>query len=590
MSETIIGIDLGTTNSEVAVLENGQPKIIPLADGEKMLPSVVGVDESGKILVGSPARNQYLLKPDDTIKSVKRMMGQHGKVFMAGQEYSPQEISGAILRELKGVAERHLGHEVRKAVITVPAYFNDAQRQATREAGEIAGLEVVRMINEPTAAALSYEAGHQESRKILVYDLGGGTFDVSVVRIEDGVVEVVSSHGNNHLGGDDFDQKIVDFILDFIEEKYEIRDESTKTMARIVRAAETAKKNLSDQPFVLIEEEYLLEKDGQPIHLSMELSREDYEKMIFPYIEETLQAVHTALHGANMTASEVEQILLVGGSTRTPVVSRRLEEVFGLKPRGEVNPDLCVALGAAIQGAAIGGDDVNAVLVDVTPYTFGTSYFGVLDGMPSPHAYAPIIKKNTPIPVRKGEIFYTMIDGQEAVDVRIFQGENQDSRKNILLGEFMVKGLKDVPAGNPILFELDLDLNGILHVSAKEKETGVGKEITIDNAFSPMEERNLKEAKDRLNSLFGENLDSDVDHEGREQDSDSDENNSHKKAAQAKILIENAERVLEKAEEEDREEIINLVEEIQDAIKNGDESALGQASEELADILFYLET
>lgn len=603
MRETIIGIDLGTTNSEVAVMEGGQPTIIPLSNGDKMLPSVVGIDHNNNnILVGVPAHNQYILDPENTIKSIKRKMGQSEKVSMAGQEYSPQEISGAILKELKKAAEAHLGHQVNKAVVTVPAYFNDAQRQATREAGEIAGMEVVRMINEPTAAALSYEAGHHGSRKILIYDLGGGTFDVSVVQIEDGVVEVISSHGNNRLGGDDFDQKIIDHLLEFMETKHGVQTHDAKTMARIVRAAENAKKTLSDQPFVNIEEEYLLEKNGQPVHLSTELTRDQYEEMIFPYIEETLQAIHTALHGADMTASDVEQILLVGGATRTPLVSRRLEEMFGLKPRGEVNPDLCVALGAAIQGSAIGGDEVHAVLVDVTPYTFGTSYFGKLDGMLSPHPYAPVIAKNTPIPVQKGELFYTVMDGQSAVDVKVFQGEDPDSRKNIQIGEFMVEGLDDVPAGNPILFQFDLDINGILHVSAKEKNTGLEKRITIDNAFRPMEKQNLVQARERLDALFGEEAESDDDDDhdssiqGRAQDEDKDDKDDkdekikRKEVVQAKALIEKAERMMDDAEGEDREEISNLVETMQDALNNQDGSALKNASEELADILYYLET
>lgn len=589
MKEPIIGIDLGTTNSEVAIFQGGQPKIICLPDGTQMLQSVVGIGADNNILVGAPAYNQYLLKPEHTVKSIKRKMGQSEKVSMAGQKYSPQEISAAILKELKRLAELHLGQPVSKAVITVPAYFNDAQRQATREAGEIANLEVVRMINEPTAAALAYEAGHQGSRKILVYDLGGGTFDVSVVQIEEGVVEVISSHGNNQLGGDDFDQKIVDHILETIENEHAVKAIAPGAMARIVRAAENAKKSLSDQPFVKIEEEYLLEKKGQPIHLSMELTREQYEEMIFPYIEETLQAVHTALNGADMTASDVEQILLVGGATRTPLVSRRLEEVFNLKPHGEVNPDLCVALGAAIQGAAMGGDEVSAVLVDVTPYTFGTSFFGNLDGIPSPNCYAPIIAKNTPIPVRKGEMFFTMADGQKETLVTVFQGEDQDARKNILLGEFMVEGLGDFPAGNPLLFEFELDLNGILHVSAMEKETGLEKRITIDNAFASMEEQSLKQAKERLASLFGD-VEFSPDESEQEEKTEADDKGNRTEIVQAKALIEKAERMMANAEKEDQDEIIDLLEELKDAMNTEDSTAMKTASGELADILYYLET
>ena len=310
-------------------------------------------------------------------------------------------------------------------MITVPAYFSDTQRQATREAGEIAGLEVVRIINEPTAAALVYEAGQHEGKRILVYDLGGGTFDVSVVRIEEGVVEVISSHGNNHLGGDDFDQKIVAHILEHLKIKQGVDvSDQPRAMARILRAAEAAKRHLSDHPYARIEEEYLTGADARPVHLSLELARDEYEQMIAPFVEETLQAIHNALQAADLTASQVEEILLVGGATRTPMIRRRLLEVFASEPRGEVDADLCVAMGAAIQGAAIAGAEVSAVLVDVTPYTFGTSALGELDGELYPYHYVPIIARNTPIPVRKSEAFYTVVDDQPVVDVRIFQGEN----------------------------------------------------------------------------------------------------------------------------------------------------------------------
>ena len=413
MTDEIVGIDLGTTNSELALYRDGRPEILADEQGRKILPSVVGLTEAGEILVGEEARNQLLLYPDRTVRSIKRRMGHAETVRMAGNDYTPQEISAIILKRLKEIAEARLGHAVRKAVITVPAYFSDTQRQATREAGEIAGLEVVRIINEPTAAALVYEAGQHEGKRILVYDLGGGTFDVSVVRIEEGVVEVISSHGNNHLGGDDFDQKIVAHILEHLKLSQAVDvSEQPRAMARILRAAEAAKKHLSDHPFARIEEEYLTETEGKPVHLSMELARDEYEAMIAPYVQETLEAIHAALRSADLTASHVEKILLVGGATRTPMIRRRLVEVFGHEPRGEVDADLCVALGAAIQGAAIAGAEVSAVLVDVTPYTFGTSALGELDGEIYPYRYVPIIPRNTPIPVRKSEVFYTIRDNQ----------------------------------------------------------------------------------------------------------------------------------------------------------------------------------
>ena len=335
MSEIIVGIDLGTTNSEIAVYRAGRPQVLADDAGRLILPSVVGLDDAGGLLVGEEARNQFLLAPERTVRSIKRRMGSDDTVSLAGQSYRPQEISAIILKRLKETAERRLGQAVAKAVITVPAYFSDTQRQATREAGEIAGLEVVRIINEPTAAALVYEAGQHQGKRILVYDLGGGTFDVSIVRIEEGVVEVISSHGNNHLGGDDFDQKIVGHILDHLKIKQGVEvSGSPQAMARILRSAEAAKKHLSDHPFARIEEEYLIESGGRPVHLALELEREHYETMIAPFIEETMEAIHIALKGAGLTASQVEEILLVGGATRTPMIRRRLEQVFGLAPRG----------------------------------------------------------------------------------------------------------------------------------------------------------------------------------------------------------------------------------------------------------------
>src|SRR5580700_7518949 len=340
MTDEILGIDLGTTNSEIAIYRNGRPEVLADARGRVILPSVVGLSQTGELLVGDEARNQFLLYPERTVRSIKRRMGSDDRVRLGERDYTPQEISAIILSRLKEIAQHRLGRPIQKAVITVPAYFSDAQRQATREAGEIAGLEVVRIINEPTAAALVYEAGAHQGKRILVYDLGGGTFDVSVVRIEEGVVEVISSHGNNHLGGDDFDQKIVAHIAEHVKisQAVDLSDQP-RAMARILRAAETAKKHLSDHPFARIEEEYLAEVDGKPVHLSMELARHDYEAMIAPYVEETLQAIHTALRSANLTATQVEETLLVGGATRTPMIRQRLKQVFGHEPRGEVDAD-----------------------------------------------------------------------------------------------------------------------------------------------------------------------------------------------------------------------------------------------------------
>jgi molecular chaperone DnaK len=580
MTEEIVGIDLGTTNSEIALYRNGRPEILADEQGRKILPSVVGLTEAGELLVGEEASNQWLLYPDRTVRSIKRRMGHAETVGMAGREYTPQEISAIILKRLKEIAEAQLGHAVRKAVITVPAYFSDTQRQATREAGDIAGLEVVRIINEPTAAALVYEAGQHEGKRILVYDLGGGTFDVSVVRIEEGVVEVISSHGNNHLGGDDFDQKIVAHILEHLKigQAVDVSDQP-RAMARLLRAAEAAKKHLSDHPFARIEEEYLTEVEGKPVHLSMELARNDYEAMIAPYVEETLQAIHTALQSADLTASQVEKILLVGGATRTPMIRRRLVEVFGHEPRGEVDADLCVALGAAIQGAANAGAEVSAVLVDVTPYTFGTSALGELDGEIYPYRYVPIVPRNTPIPVRKSEMFYTVTDNQTEVDVRVFQGENADALQNIQIGQFRVEGLSKAPAGNQVVLDLSLDRDGILHVAAREKNTGLERRISIDQAVARYEAAELQQARERIGSLFGEN----GGETALEGDASADD-------AEIAALLDKARTKLDVVGDEDRKEMIDLMEAVRDGRAANDAEALDQARGQLADLLFYLET
>lgn len=579
MTDEILGIDLGTTNSEIAIYRDGRPEVLRDDQGRIILPSVVGLTETGELLVGEEARNQFLLYPERTVRSIKRRMGSDAKVRLGEREYTPQEISAIILSRLKEIAQARLGRPIRKAVITVPAYFSDTQRQATREAGEIAGLEVARIINEPTAAALVYEAAQHQGKRILVYDLGGGTFDVSVVRIEQGVVEVISSHGNNHLGGDDFDHKIVEHVLEHLKLKHGVDvADRPQAMARILRSAEDAKKQLSDHPYARIAEEYLAEHGGQPINLDLELSREEYEDMIAPFIEETLGAIHIALESAGLTSSQVDEILLVGGATWTPLIRRRLVEAFGTQPRGEVDPDLCVAMGAAIQGAAMTGTEVSAVLVDVTPYSFGTSALGELNGELYPYHYVPIIPKNTPIPARLSEVFFTVLDEQTDVDVRIYQGENNDALENIKIGEFRVSGLSREPAGNPVILDLALDRNGILQVSAREKKTGLERRITIDNATSRYDREQLDEARQRIGALFGDQEQAASVGSGAATDSAVD------------ALLARASAKLDETGEEDRTEIIDLIEAIRDARSSGDSAALEDVRSQLQDLLFYLET
>lgn len=577
MSKHIIGIDLGTTNSEVAVVENGKPRLIEV-DASPILPSVVGLTEDGNLLVGREARNQYVLYPERTIRSIKRRMGQDQKVTMGEQEYSPQEVSALILRRLKQAAERHLGEPVERAVITVPAYFSDAQRQATRDAGALAGLEVVRIINEPTAAALAYEVDHSGARNILVYDLGGGTFDVSVVRVEKDVTEVLASHGNNQLGGDDFDAKIVGHLLAHLQQQHRAAPQvDRRAMARIQRAAEAAKIALSDNPYARVSEEYLLEVDGKPIHLDLELDRLEYEAMIVPFIDETLEAVHIALDGAKLRVADIDEVLLVGGATRTPLIQRRLEQELGQQPRGEIDPDLCVAAGAAVQAAVIGGLKVSSVLVDITPYTFGTNAMEELNGELYPYTFVPVIRKNTPIPVTKTEAFFTMFDGQPAVNVRVYQGEDPDALNNIEIGSFRIEGLSDVPAGNTILTTFSLDVDGILHVSSREKRTGLEAHVTIENATARFAKEEMASARERLDALIEGEASGDVHPDQRQE-------------VQAKALIEKAQRLMEGTTAENKEDLIDLVERLQDALTAGDTDELEQASGELADLIYYLES
>ena len=582
MSDRIIGIDLGTTNSEVAIVEHGQPRVLEIQNGSRLLPSVVGLADDGSLLVGEAAVNQLALHPERTVKSIKRHMGSDYRVDLGGQVYTPQEISAMILKQLKAVAEQSLGEPVAKAVITVPAYFSDAQRQATRDAGEIAGMEVVRIINEPTAAALAYESNHHGQKHIMVYDLGGGTFDVSIVRLEDDVVEVLASHGDNHLGGDDFDQKIIEFALEHLQNDFAL-DERTFTpqvTARIRRAAEAVKIHLSSHPFAMLEEEYLLTEQDRTVHLSLELSRQDYEAMITPFIDQTLKAAHIALEGANLSVSDLDEILLVGGATRTPLISERLEQELGLQPRSEVDPDLCVASGAAIQGAVIAGDKVNSVLVDVTPYTFGTSALSRLaDGEMYPYVYVPLIRKNSAIPTSQSEVFFTTYDEQEAVDVMVYQGEDPDALNNTEIGRFRIEGLSEVPAGNEIVTTFSLDLNGILQVSSIEKKTGNETSITIDNAIARFEEEAMTQARARIERLFEGEFEADDEQAGKAQ---------QRHHTQALALIEKAERLMDSANEEDREDLVDMVEQLKDVMTQGGDMAA--AIDELSDLVFYLES
>lgn len=582
--EPIIGIDLGTTNSEVAIMENGRPLVLA-EEGRAIMPSVVGLGDDGRLLVGEAARNQWLLAPARTIRSVKRRMGEEVKLRMGDADFAPQEVSAMILRALKERAERHLGGAVGKAVITVPAYFNDAQRQATREAGELAGLEVVRILNEPTAASLVYEADQHGSQTIMVYDLGGGTFDVSIVRIESGVVEVLASHGDTNLGGDDFDNLLIRHVSEKFQKEHGVDLEAdVRTRSRLWRAVEQAKHRLSTEPYAQITEEFIAEKEGTPLHLSIELNRHDYEEMIRPLIEKSMVAVQTAVKEAGLTADGIDRIVLAGGATRTPLISEELQRRTGRLPHQEVDPDLCVAMGAAIQAGIIQGIDVGTVLVDVTPHTFGISYLGEKDGLPYPHCFSPIIRKNTPLPSSRTELYYTAYEDQECVEVEVYQGDDPDALKNVRIGRFLVEGLSPGPANSPITCRLDLDLNGMLKVTAREKKTGLEKHIVIDNAMSRFEKEEMSNASRRLRGLFG---DKDEPDEGAE-------NVAHHETGDlgddpSAAIMRRARDLLSDIPEEDRDEVVRLIEEIDDALKHRQKDQAADSARELEEILFFVE-
>ncbi len=579
--EPIIGIDLGTTNSEVAFIMDGSATVL-LDNDNGIVPSVVGIDTNGKIIVGREALNQAVIAPDRTVQSVKRRMGSDDRIQMGdGVTYLPQEISACILKALKERAEKCLQKPIAKAVITVPAYFTDAQRQATREAGEIAGLNVVRIINEPTAASLAYESQNPNSQTILVYDLGGGTFDVSIVRIENGIVEVLSSTGDNHLGGDDFDQLIVNRLTAHIQEDLSLDVTGNPVvMARLKRAAETAKIALSFEPFVRIEEDHIGKKLLKSIHLSYELSRSDFIEMIEDDLSRTMDSVTKALEDAAMLPSAIDKIILVGGSTRIPEISRMLEEKFGQMPHGEIDPDLCVALGAAIQAGREMGLDSSSVLLDITPYSFGTSAVGEIDGIPTPYMYVPLIRRNTKLPASRSDAFYTLVDNQKQVEVTVYQGEQHHALDNVLLGKFMFY-LTPAPRESDIILNFDLDLNGILKIQAVEKATGKKIEAVIENAMGRFSDTEISQFRKRVDDLW-------IEPENAFEPDPVGGASGEPLPADIESILGKAAAKLDDAPAEDRDEMVNLMEDIQDAARDNRLEDARVLAKELEEILFYI--
>ena len=480
----IIGIDLGTTNSCVAVMEGGKPVVIPNAEGMRTTPSVVAFTKNGERLVGEPAKRQAVTNADRTISSIKRHMGTDYKVSIDGKDYTPQEISAMILQKLKTDAESYLGEKVTQAVITVPAYFNDAQRQATKDAGKIAGLSVERIINEPTAAALAYGLEDESEQKVMVYDLGGGTFDVSIIDIGDGVIEVLSTNGDTHLGGDDYDDRITKWLVDEFKAAEGV-DLSQDKMAlqRLKEAAEKAKKELSSATTTDINLPFITATAEGPKHLDMKLSRAKFEELTADLTERTAIPVQNSLRDAGLNSSELGKVLLVGGSTRMPVAQEKVKQLTGKEPSKNLNPDECVALGAAVQGGKLSGEAGagDVLLLDVTPLTLSIETLGGVA--------TPLIKRNTTIPTRASQVFSTAADNQTAVDINVVQGEREFARDNKSLGQFRLDGILPAQRGVPqIEVTFDIDANGIVNVSAKDKGTGKEQHITITSGSNMSKE------------------------------------------------------------------------------------------------------
>ena len=490
----IIGIDLGTTNSCVSVMEGGEAIIIPNVEGNRTTPSVVAFTKDGERLVGETAKRQAITNPDRTISSIKREMGSNYKIDIDGKDYTPQDISAMILQKLKSDAESYLGEKVTEAVITVPAYFTDAQRQATKDAGKIAGLEVKRIINEPTAAALAYGMDKEHGQhKIMVYDLGGGTFDVSILEVGDGVFEVLATRGNNKLGGDDFDQRIINYIADnFKKENGVDLTQDKMSLQRLKEAAEKAKKELSTTMTTNINLPFISATAAGPLHLNMDLTRAKFNELTHDLVEKTTEPVRMAIKDAGIEAKDIDKVLLVGGSTRIPAVQEAVKQIIGKDPQKDINPDECVAIGASIQGGVLTGEVKDLLLLDVTPLSLGLETLGGVT--------TRLIERNTTIPTRKSQIFTTASDSQTSVDIHVLQGEREMAADNTTLGRFQLEGIAPAPRGIPqIEVTFDIDANGIVNVSAKDLGTGKEQKITITASSNLSKEdidKKVKEAEE----------------------------------------------------------------------------------------------
>ena len=563
----IIGIDLGTTNSCVAVLEGGEPVVIPNAEGARTTPSVVAFKDNERI-VGNAAKRQAITNPDRTISSIKREMGSSYKKNIDGKDYTPQEISAMILQKLKQDAEAYLGEKVSQAVITVPAYFSDSQRQATKDAGRIAGLEVLRIINEPTAAALAYGMDKENNQKILVYDLGGGTFDVSILEIGDGVFEVLATHGNNRLGGDDFDQRVMDYIIKQFKSESGI-DLSSDRMAlqRLKEAAEKAKIELSSMAQTNVNLPFITADATGPKHLDMTITRAKFNELTHDLVDKTKDCMHIAMKDAALSNAQIDKVILVGGSTRIPAVQEMVKTVTGKEPFKGINPDECVAIGAAIQGGVLGGEVTDILLLDVTPLSLGIETVGGV--------FTRLIDRNTTIPTKKSQIFSTAADGQTSVEVHVLQGEREMAQYNKTLGRFQLAGIAPAPRGVPqIEVSFDIDANGIVHVSAKDLGTGNEQKVTI-TASTNLSEDEIKKAVRDAEQFANE------DKERKEEV----ETRNH-----ADSMVYSTEKTLkelgDKLSADDKAKVEAEVKAVQEALKGTDTAAIKAASEKLTEVSY----